>query len=575
VEDTLITAAGPPRAAGPLALPGFVPVPADRADRYRRAGYWTGQTLAELILDRMAQERPDRVALAADGGQVTCGELVSSVDRLADLLHRSGLRRGDRTIVQLPNRPEFVLLVLALWRLGAIPTMALPAYREHELRHIARASGAVALAVPGRPAQLARAQKLRVAEPSLAHLLRIGPLDGADAPRRPEPEDGGADGELALDGLGCAPAGRAQLSAPLPTSSDIAVLLLSGGTTALPKLIPRTHDDYGYNVRVSAEICGVGPETVYLAVLPAGHNFTLGCPGIMGTLLRGGQVAFASATDPDAILDAVDRYGVTMTAMVPTLAERVAEAAARRGRRPASLRLLQVGGARLFPGPARRIAESLGGRLQQVYGMAEGLLNFTRLDDSAEVVLGTQGRPASAGDEVRITSGSGQEVAPGEVGELCCRGPYTIAGYFAGGEQNELAFTPDGFYRTGDLVRQRPSGHLVVEGRVKDVINKAGEKIAAAELEALALGHPGVAQAAVVATPSDTTGEGVCLCVVAAGPVPPTLRDLRLFLAGQGIARYKLPDRLELLAQLPLTPIGKVDKAALRLRMTGAAEADR
>jgi non-ribosomal peptide synthetase component E (peptide arylation enzyme) len=208
---------------------------------------------------------------------------------------------------------------------------------------------------------------------------------------------------------------------------------------------------------------------------------------------------------------------------------------------------------------------ALGWPLQQVYGMAEGLLNFTRLDDPAEVVLGTQGRPASPGDEVRIVDETGTQVSPGAVGELWCRGPYTIAGYFDS-EDNSAAFTPEGFYRTGDLVRWHESGNLIVEGRLKDVINRAGEKVGAAELEALLSAHPGIAQVAVVAIPSDTTGEGIGAFIVPARDgAALRLSEIRRFLAAQGVAMYKLPVRLELLTEMPVTPVGKVDKNALRL----------
>jgi 2,3-dihydroxybenzoate-AMP ligase len=332
--------------------------------------------------------------------------------------------------------------------------------------------------------------------------------------------------------------------------------MLSGGTTGLPKLIPRTHDDYGYNLRVSAGLCGLDERSVYLAALPAGHNFALGCPGVMGTLASGGRVVLGPAA-----LDVMTRERVTVTAAVPALAERWADAVELGTPRPRDLRLLQVGGARLSPDAAHRLRRVLRCGLQQVYGMAEGLLCFTRLDDPEEVVVGTQGRPASPDDEVRIVDG-----------ELWARGPYTIAGYFRAPGANAAAFTDEGFYRTGDLVRRHPSGNLVVEGRVKDVINRGGEKIAAAELEDLTLAHPAVAQVAAVAMPDRSSGEAVCLFAVLRRGTVLTLEGIRSFLDRRGLARYKLPDRLAVVDELPLTGVGKVDKAVLRAWI--AAEAD-
>jgi 2,3-dihydroxybenzoate-AMP ligase len=512
-------------------LDGHVPIPPERAERYRRAGHWAGIGLADLV----PGGRDERVALVDGDRRVTYAEVRTGTERLAARLRELGLGRRDRVVVQLPNGEPFVILVLALWRLGAIPVLALPAHREHELRHLLAMSGAAGLAVSTR---LHRADHLAVARRLLggpAPLLVLG-----------EAELGPREVDLAAamrEPCGC------QVG-PGPSGDDVALLLLSGGTTGLPKLIPRTHDDYGCNLRVSAEACGVDEDAVYLASLPAAHNFAFGCPGVMGTLMRGGRVVLGPAA-----LDVMTRERITVTAAVPALAARWADAVEAGVPRPPCLRVLQVGGARLAPAPARRLRRVLGCTVQQVYGMAEGLLCFTRLDDPEEVVVHTQGRPASADDEVRIVDG-----------ELHARGPYTIAGYFRAPEANADAFTEDGFYRTGDLVRRHPSGNLVVEGRVKDVINRDGEKVPAAEVEDLALAHPAVAQAAAVAMPDPLSGEAVCLFAVPRGGRAPTLDEIRAFLDGRGLARYKLPDRLEVVAELPLTAVGKVDRARLRER---------
>jgi 2,3-dihydroxybenzoate-AMP ligase len=523
-------------------LAGHVPVPPERAERYRRAGHWTGVGLADVVLGPAGGRRDARVALVDGDRRVTYAELRAAIMRLATRLHGLGLGRQDRVVVQLPNRAPFVTLVLALWRLGAIPVLALPAHREHELRHLLAMSGAAALAVPAR---LHRADHLALARRLLggrqlllvqgAADLRPGEVDLAEAVRRP------CDGDVGEP----------------PCGGDVALLLLSGGTTGLPKLIPRTHDDYGYNLRVSGELCGLCEDDVYLAALPTAHNFALGCPGVMGTLARGGRVVLGAPA-----LDVMARERVTVTAAVPGLAARWADGVEEGWPRPRDLRLLQVGGARLAPDAARRLRHVLGCALQQVYGMAEGLLCATRLDDPEEVVVGTQGRPVSPDDEVRIVDG-----------ELWARGPYTIAGYFRAPDADAAAFTADGYYRTGDLVCRHPSGNLVVEGRVKDVINRGGEKIAAAELEDLAVAHPAVREAAAVAMPDPSSGEAVCLFAVARAGASLTLDGIRAFLDRRGLARYKLPDRLEVVAELPLTAVGKVDKAALRDRAARSAVA--
>jgi salicylate---CoA ligase len=196
--------------------------------------------------------------------------------------------------------------------------------------------------------------------------------------------------------------------------------------------------------------------------------------------------------------------------------------------------------------------------------MAEGLLNYTRLDDPDDVVCATQGRPLSEGDEVRLVDEFGNDVPEGELGSLLTRGPYTPRGYYRAAEQNARAFTADGWYRSGDIVRRRPDGNLVVEGRDKDMINRGGEKISAEEVENLVYQLPQVAQVAAVAMPDRELGERVCIYVVLTHGAALTLDDVRSAMAAAEVARFKWPERLEIVSELPATKVGKIDKKALR-----------
>jgi mycobactin salicyl-AMP ligase len=200
--------------------------------------------------------------------------------------------------------------------------------------------------------------------------------------------------------------------------------------------------------------------------------------------------------------------------------------------------------------------------------MAEGLLNYTRLDDPAELIEHTQGRPLCAADEVRIVDSAGEPVAPGEEGELLVRGPYTLNGYFRAEGENERCFDPEGFYRSGDLVRQRDDGYLVVTGRVKDVICRGGETIAAAELEEQMLSHSAIFSAAAVPLPDPYLGEKICAAVVFTGP-PVSLAELNAYLDERGVAAHARPDMLVAMAALPTTPIGKIDKKAIARQVAG------
>ncbi len=522
---------------------GYVPFPGEEAAEYRSAGYWQGRSLGELLRET-ARRYPHRTALLGTDGH-SYATLDAEADRLAHGFRALGIAPGDRVVVQLPNVAEFVPVLFGLLRAGIIPVLTLPAHRRSEIEHLARVSEAVGYIVADRMGDFdyrELAAEVRAAVPSLRHVLVLGD---------PGP----------FVGLNSVPCEGASL--PEIDPGDIALMLVSGGTTGLPKLIARTHDDYVYNATASAHVCELSEDDVYLAALPAAHNFPLACPGILGTIAVGGAVAFVTEPSPETAFAAIERNRVTVTAVVPPIAQLWCAAVEWEEADLSSLRLLQVGGARLAEVNAREVEPALQAQLQQVFGMAEGLLNFTRLDDPDELVCGTQGRPLSPGDEIRVVDGDGNDVAPGAEGELLTKGPYTIRGYYRAPEHNSRAFTPDGYYRSGDLVRRLPSGHLVVSGRIKDVINRGGENVSCDELEEHLLAHPAVRHAAAVGLPDAALGERVCAVLVVAGEMP-ALSEIKAFLTDRGVATYKLPDVLRRADALPTTAVGKIDKKALR-----------
>ncbi len=560
----------------------LVDVPADRAAIYRKRGWWSPEMIDDLVL-RHSAGQPDRCAAVSAERRLSYAELASAVDRVARRLRRSGIQAGERVLVQLPNDLEFLVLVLGLVRLGAPPVLAMPALREHELGHVLGVTRPVAMAVPRsfqRFDHLAMAERLRDGNSSVRLLLVAhgDPGGHTDLSRLCF----GPDFEAESEGEEPPPTGAAHREGSNPrAATDNAVYLLSSGTTGPPKAIPRSHEAFGHVIRSSAAVSGLSAQSVYLALMPVAHSFVFGHPGILGTLAAGGTVVFATSDDPRQAFSLVAEEKVTHTALVPALASQWLSAAREAGadtravRALSSLRVLQVGGARLDAGTADGIQQVIGCRVQQVYGMSEGLLHFTRLDDTDEVVTQTQGRPASPGDEVLVVDEDGKQVEPGCVGELVTRGPSVIAGYYGDPEANRRAFTDAGYYRTGDLLRLHPSGNYVVAGRTKDVINRGGEKIAADELEELVRQHPQIHGAAAVAMPHHLYGEGVCLYVVPAGSGRPRLHEIRSFLEGRGLARFKLPTRVELVDALPMVGVGKVDKALLRKKIADLVAAER
>ena len=522
--------------------------PDDFAARYREKGYWLDAPLSE-ILQRHAQN--DSVALIDGERTLTYRELELAANRLAAALSRRGLRRGETALVQLGNVAEFYIVFFALLKIGVAPVNALFSHQRTELEAYARQiKPAVFIAdrAHGLFANDEYLAQLREVAPSLRHLLLN--------------RDGG---EHCLARLIDEPA-QAFIATPTP-ADEVAFFQLSGGSTGTPKLIPRTHNDYYYSIRRSNEICRFDAATRYLCALPAAHNYPMSSPGALGVFLAGGTVVLAQDPSASHCFGLIAAHQINVTALVPPAVSLWLQAL-RDGEdkaQLASLRLLQVGGARLSNSLAARIPAEMGCQLQQVFGMAEGLVNYTRLDDSDARIFHTQGRPMCPDDEVWVADENGNPLPAGRVGRLMTRGPYTFRGYYQSPEHNAEAFDANGFYCSGDLISMDEEGYITVQGREKDQINRGGEKIAAEEIENLLLRHEAIVQAALVSMEDSLMGEKSCAFLVTRRAIKAV--EIRRYLRELGVADFKLPDRVERVSELPLTPVGKVDKKQLRQRL--------
>jgi 2,3-dihydroxybenzoate-AMP ligase len=546
-------------------LDGVTPFPAEFAARYRALGYWEDRPLFDGFTAALAAYA-DRVAVVDETGPVTYSQLSDRSERLARALLDCGFEPLDRIIVQLPNTAMFAYLYFALLRIGAAPVLALPGHRRREITQFAEISAAKALAGPAAARGFdfaAMAADVMTDRPDLRLCLIQGLEEAPNDPRFVRLED-----LLSREPR----SSREALEQISIDPSDPALFLLSGGTTGIPKLIPRTHNDYLYNSRIAAAACEIGVGDVLLDVLPIEHNLPLGCPGLQGFLLSGGTVVLGTSTRPRDVFELIQRHRVTHIHLVPALLIRWIDDPAMNNYDLSSLRVIQSGGQRLQPEVRLRAERALPGCfIQENFGMAEGLIMFVRSSDPWEVRRETCGRPASPADEVYLVDEDGHVVPDGEPGELIVRGPYTLRGYFRSPEHNARAFTPDGFYRSGDLLRKLPSGNYVVEGRVKDLINRGGEKISAEEVENLILSNKAVLNVACVPYPDPVLGERMCACVVLRpGCSALSLEELVGFLRGFEIAAFKLPERLELFDTLPLSGFGKVSKKDLAARLAAS-----
>ena len=533
-------------------LEGCVPWPGEVAHQYRQAGVWEGITVAEMVA-RAARNHPDKTAVIHGDRRTTYQELVQGAPALADGLLSLGLQPLDRAVVQLPNVPEFVTTYLAMNAIGVIPVMSLRAHRHAEIRHFVRASGAAAYVIPDlvgsfdyRPMAIEMAREF----PSLEHTIVIG-----------EPAPGQVGWTSLLSEAKADHVTDRQRAQP--SADEVSTMLLSGGTTSLSKLVPRTHNDYVLNARLCARAAGFNTDTVFMAVLPLGHNYNLASPGMLGAFYAGGTLVIGTGTDAGDVFATIERERVTViAAAVPLITNWLNSEAARELDR-SSLKVVQNGGARLPPELRARVRRELNCIPQEVYGTAEGLINMTRLDDADALLLESSGAPVSDLDEIKVLDNAGGEVPDGDTGELVTRGPYTIRGYYNAPELNATAFTSDGFYRMGDIVRKR-GRYVYTEGRRNDLINRGGEKISCEEIENLILAHPGIESACVVAMPDEVFGEKACACVVLRPGSELTFGDLIGHLRKQGIASFKLPERLEVMASFPVSPVGKILKRELR-----------
>jgi 2,3-dihydroxybenzoate-AMP ligase len=481
-------------------------VPREDAERYRKLGAWTGDTHWALFR-RAVESWPAETAATDRHRTVTWTGLDEGVSRAAAVLAGAGVGRGDGVIIQLPNSVAYLETVFAVWRLGAIPVFSLPAHGSTEIRHFASHAPArfyVSTATPNR--HLARVHRDVSEEVTMILVDEASPWDGADA-------------------------------LPVPDAASV-------------------------------DACDLRHGDVLLVALPASHNFTMSSPGILGAVQVGASIVFAADPMPTEVLPLIAEHGVTHLALVPPALISLLNFPERDSFDVSSVRTVWVGGAKLSEAAARRVHPELGWTLQQVFGMAEGLVNYTPLDASIEETVATQGRPMSPWDEIRVVDDEDVDVPEGEPGNLLTRGPYTIRRYHRAPEVNARSFTADGFYRTGDIVVFR-GGTLTVVGRAKDQINRGGEKIAPEAVENILLTHDAVHDVSVVGMPDEVLGEKIRAFVIprqdaasdpAAHGLTPT--KLRKFAREAGLSSFAVPDLIDIVAEFPLTGVGKVSKKA-------------
>ncbi|MBQ4524237.1 MAG: AMP-binding protein [Lachnospiraceae bacterium] len=511
-------------------------------DEYVTKGYWQKKTYGELIHE-WADKYRDRIAVVEGSEKITYKELDVLSEKLACFFIKKGIKKGDSVIFQLTNMISLPIAYFALFKIGAVPIPVYPALREREITALAVCANATAYICVEEYLNFCYKELVnKVFEETESMNIVIY--------------------EKEIRDYCFSERGEYKCEYEKPEFDEVALLLLSGGSTGIPKLIERTHADHFYSVRLTSEICRLNESSVYLGAMPLTHNFFLCGPGLLGTLYSGGKVVMAEAASPDEILRLIDEEGVTITSLVPAVAKICLEMQPYFEEYSSeTLKIVQLGGAIVEDSLAQRVEEVFGCKVQQIYGMSEGIICCTRLDDSDDVVYGTQGKEISEADVVKIVDAYGMEVPDGENGELIAKGPYTVDHYYKNVHSEK--FTEDGFYKTGDKAVRRKDGNIVILGRADELINKGGEKVMPVEIEELLKDFEDIKDAIVIGNDDEALGMEICAFIISSNPC---LTDAAIIekLKQEKVAEYKIPDlfiRVE--QQWPLTAVGKIDKKEL------------
>ena len=530
----------------------------EQIQRYTSRRWWLGLTLGD-ILDRVADVFPDREALVDDRVRIGWGELRRRVERLAAGLMRTGIGKGDCVLLQLPNWAEYVYSFFALQKIGAIPVVLISGYKQLEVGHLAKLTEATAWIAPSLFRKIdytSFVEEVKTSNPGLKQVISV--RSEGDAPGFTASLESLMEPDVTVDE-------RQELERRKPDATDVSHILPSGGTTGLPKGIPRTHNDYICNVEYVHRGWEMNPTDTELVVVPVGHNLAL--LNVVGSVLYGYKLILSDSTIPSDICSIIEREKVTFMPTVPSLVRRILELPELAQYDFSSLKKISAGGEPSTPELIREVYKKLQCTYVVEFGMSEGILCRTRLTDDVETICNTVGKPTCPYDEVRVMDPDGRAVPEGCDGELATRGPCIFAGYLKNPEENRKAFTPDGFFRTGDQARIDGAGYLRITGRIKDIIIRGGENVSPVQVENLLCEHEDVAEAAVIGIPDKDLGERVCACIRLAPGCAADEEAIKSFMEKKGASRLLIPERFVFVEAFPTTQAGKLDKKALRKKV--------
>ena len=525
-----------------------------RIDELTAAGIFTNRLFNDSV-DEWAQRRPEKTAIVDARSRYDYGELRARADTAASGFLDCGIRRGEVVTVQLPNWNEFIIVALALERIGAVINPVAPIFRHREMRAVLRLARSRAVVMPASFRGFDYPAMYEEICAELPGVVRIVVGDGA--PR------GCTSWDELLDRGAENDAQRAALGLLRPDANDVVELMFTSGTTGEPKGVMHTANTISAGVEPVRAALRITASDVCHMASTLGHQ-TGFLYGMQLALRSGARLVLQEVWDASCFVKLVEAERITYTmGATPFLADTLASPNLSH-HDTQSLRIFTCGGAPIPRPLAERATAELSCRLVPVWGMTEiGIVTLVGPDDPVERITTSDGRPYP-GAEVMVRGDDGLE------GELHARTPAMFAGYSQGRAVTERFFDAEGWFTTGDRATMDPGGFIRITGRSKDLIIRGGENVPVKEIEDVLIRHPRVRAAALVALADARLGEIGCACIVPQAGTPPTLRELCTFLEQQQVTRQFWPEELFLLAEFPMTPSGKVQK--FRLRELAAAQ---
>jgi cyclohexanecarboxylate-CoA ligase len=529
---------------------------ADIASFYA-AGLWRPETFFE-VAGQQADRQPDKVFVTDGATSLTYRELAGSALALAVGLHRLGIGPGDRVSVQIPSWAEFTQISLALTRIGAIMVPIMPIYRRDDVGYVLRNAGVRTAITCGAfrnfdyPGMYA---SLRPDCPDLRDLIVVRPDGG-------QPEDA-----LPLESLFADGAGELGAAAG---PDDPFVIVFSSGTTARPKGCLHTFNTFGCGSRLLARAFGYAETDIQFNPSPVTHTTGL-ITGFLLPLMHGASVHLMEAWEPRAGLADIAKFHTTAAVTATAFLQTLMDAYDPDQHDPSSMRLWVAAGSPIPAAFVRRAREVLPGlRVLSLYGRSENACTTTcTVDDDPERSVTSDGK-ALPGSSVQVVDPDGREVPRGEQGDIAYKGPMHMLEYINNPEETAKLFTPDGYSRSGDLGVMDADGYVRVTGRLKDIVIRGGLNISVRQIEDLLTAHPAIRAVAVVGMPDERLGEKVCCyAVLNPGHGSLTLAEVSQYLLDRGLAIQKIPERLEIVPELPMTATGKIQKHVLRADIAG------